>query len=119
MATIKDSSNVVADKLNLKRVGPGYIELQNPTRFVCVYEILGGLNPMVDDLNTERAIIGSFDGAIQQLKAGEEVQFILRRQPLDPYQHSNEFRQSCKETAPDGFKENYNPFFENWIQDFI
>lgn len=115
----KNLTAVLADRLNLKRVGPGYIELQNPTRFVCVYSVEGGLNPMVDDATTERSIIGGFDGAIQQLKTGEEIQIIIRRRPLDPLFYSKNFRASCREEAPDGFKEYFNPFFESWIQDFI
>jgi hypothetical protein len=112
-------SNIVAEKLPLAGVGPGFIELKNPARFACVYEILGGLNPMVDDMSNVRGIIAAFDSGIQQLKAGEEVQVILRRKNLDPASFVKSFKDSCRAEAPEGFKNYFNSYFEYWIDDFI
>ncbi len=109
---------VAAERLRLAKVGDGYIELNTPRRFVSVFKLAGGVNPYNDDDQAIQGKVAQFDNAIRQLRANEEIQVLLRRVPVQGEKLAADFRESCSENAPEGYRNHFNARQEEWIEDF-
>ena len=114
-----ENIGILPEKLRVGRVGDGYMELLNPRRFVTVYKVKGGFNPRVDDPSTTAGNIGVFENALMQLRFNEQIQIILRKMPIKPDLYVKEFKDMCKEGAPEGYKSHFNDYYAAHLEDFI
>ncbi len=110
---------ILPDRLRLARVGEGYLELIEPQRFVTLYRVRGGINPLVEDPAQIQSKIVAFENALRQLHFNEQIQIILKKIPANPQTYIDEFNRRSKEDAPEIFRANFNSYYTDYLKDFF
>ena len=98
--TVKEG--VIAERLRVSKVGPGYIELNTPHRFVSVFRIAGGVDPYNDDDQTIQGKSRPIrENAIRQLEGQRgSPDTHAKGVPAQADKYVADFRKSCSGHGP-------------------
>lgn len=115
---MKNKNAPVAGLLRIRAVGPGYLVLRNPEQVACLFRIVGGLNPWMEDADVLGERVRRLDAVLADLRPGEEAQFITRRVQADPEEAIYRLNTKIHEYAPQVFRQQYPEYLRHWLRRF-
>jgi len=107
------------DLLNVQGVGRGYLVLDNPSRLVAGFKLTGGGNPWIEETGGILQRLGHLERVLTQLRAGEEVQLIVKKVPTTDKALIKYFNSKISPDAPLEFRGRYTEYYREWLKDWI